>query len=307
MKSLVAIVGPTAVGKSRLAITVARRFNGEIINADSRQIYKYMDIGTAKPGLAERGEVTHHLLDIIEPDQPYSLALFQKSALNCISDIQRKGALPVLVGGSGQYIWSVLEGWNIPAVEPDPLFREEMARRAESEGVENLYRELEEIDPAGASLMLPNNLRRIVRALEIYRKTGVPPSSQREKKGLPYPVMVVGLTAERERLYNLIDRRTEAMVAAGFIDEVKSLLKMGYDGGLPSMSSLGYRQMIDHLSGRIELNKAVQSIKYETHRFARSQYAWFHPADARIKWFDIDKRHAEIILTAVRETLETTV
>ncbi len=306
MKCLVAIVGPTAVGKSRLGTGIAKQFNGEIVNADSRQIYKYMDIGTAKPSPAERAVVPHHMLDIIFPDQPYSLAHFQASALRCISDIQDRGGLPVLVGGSGQYVWSVLEGWNIPAVEPDPVYRQEMARRAEEEGVESLYRELEEIDPAGAALILPHNLRRIVRALEIHRKTGVLPSSLREKKGLPYPVLIIGLTANRNRLYSLIDRRTEDMVAAGFIDEVKDLLKMGYDSGLPAMSSLGYRQMIDHLSGRTSLEEAVQTIKYETHRFARSQYTWFRPSDDRISWFKTEGEYTEKIMDATRWLLKKT-
>jgi len=304
MKCLVAVVGPTAAGKSSLGIAIAKMFNGEIVNADSRQIYRYMDIGTAKPGPAERAAAPHHMLDIILPDQAYSLALFQSSALRCISDIQGRGALPVLVGGSGQYIWSVLEGWSIPSVEPDHTFREEMASRAEKEGVKSLYRELQAIDPATASLMLPNNLRRIVRALEIYRKTGQPPSSLRQKKGLPYPVLIIGLTAERDQLYSLIDRRTEAMMSAGFIDEVRNLLKMGYGSDLPSMSSLGYRQIIDHLSGRMGLEEAVQAIKYETHRFARGQYAWFHPSDSRISWFDAGGGLTEKLSALLAEFLD---
>jgi len=304
MKCLVAVVGPTAVGKSSLGLAIAKKFNGEIVNADSRQIYRYMDIGTAKPGAEERATAPHHMLDIILPDQAYSLALFQSSALHCISDIQGRGALPVLVGGSGQYIWSVLEGWSIPSVEPDHAFREEMARRAENEGIHSLYCELQGIDPAAAGLMLPNNLRRIVRALEIYRKTGLPPSSLRSKNGLPYPVMIIGLTAVRDKLYNLIDRRTEAMMSAGFIDEVRNLLKMGYHGGLPSMSSLGYRQIIDHLSGRMGLDEAVQAIKYETHRFARSQYAWFHPSDDRITWFDVGEGLSEKVPALLAEFLD---
>ncbi len=304
MKCLVAVVGPTAVGKSSLGIAIAKKFNGEIVNADSRQIYTYMDIGTAKPGAEERAAAPHHMIDIIFPDQTYSLALYQSSALRCISDIQSRGALPVLVGGSGQYIWSVLEGWSIPAVEPDHAFREEMARRAEMEGVESLYRELQRIDPASANLILPNNLRRIVRALEIYRKTGLLPSSLREKKGLPYPVLIIGLTAEREHLYSLIDKRTEAMMSAGFIDEVRNLMKMGYGSGLPSMSSLGYRQIIAHLAGRMGLVEAVQAVKYDTHRFARSQYAWFNPSDSRISWFDAGEGSSEKVPALLAEFLD---
>jgi tRNA dimethylallyltransferase len=304
MKCLVAVVGPTAVGKSSLGIALARKFNGEIVNADSRQIYRYMDIGTAKPATTERAAVPHHMLDIILPDQAYSLALFQSAAVSCIADVHGRGALPVLVGGSGQYIWSVLEGWHIPSVEPDPVFRQEMTHRAEAEGVEGLYRELKGVDPDAAALMLPNNLRRIIRALEIHRKTGLKPSSLREKKGLPYPVLIMGLTTGRDRLYSLIDRRTDAMMSAGFIDEVKKLLKMGYGSELPSMSSLGYRQLIDHLSGRMVFEDAVQAIKYETHRFARSQYAWFRPSDNRIVWLDTDEGASEKALYLLKRFID---
>lgn len=225
--------------------------------------------------------------------------------MGCISDIHKAGRLPVMVGGSGQYMWSVLEGWRIPAVEPDPVFRESMYRRAEAEGVDSLYRELENIDPVCAAGMLPNNLRRIVRALEIYQQTGALPSSLREKRGLPYPVLIIGLNASREHLYGLIDRRVEQMVAAGFADEVKGLLKMGYDAGLPSMSSLGYRQMADHLAGRMVLQEAVQVIKYETHRFARGQYAWFRFSDTRIKWFETGNGAVEKILEVTGAFLGT--
>ena len=305
MKCLVAVVGPTAVGKSRLGISIAKRFNGEIVNADSRQIYKFMDIGTAKPCGAEREEVPHHMLDIILPDQPYNLALYQEAACECIAQIQEAGRLPVLVGGSGQYVWSVLEGWRIPAVEPDPLFRKGMEGRAESEGVNSLYRELEKIDPASAARIAPNNLRRIVRALEIYHKGGILPSSLREKRGLPYPVLIIGLTAGREHLYSLIDGRVKKMVDAGFMQEVKNLLDMGYHSGLSSMSGLGYRQMADHLDGKMGLQEAVQTIKYETHRYARNQYAWFRSSDGRIEWFDTDDGLADRALEVARRFLET--
>lgn len=305
MKCLVAVVGPTAVGKSRLGISIAKRFNGEIVNADSRQIYKLMDIGTAKPGGAEREDVPHHMLDIITPDQPYNLALYQEAASKCIADIQDAGRLPVLVGGSGQYMWSVLEGWRIPAVAPDPVFRERLESRAESEGVNSLYRELEKIDTASAQRIGPNNLRRIVRALEIYHKGGILPSSLREKKGLPYPVLIIGLTAGREHLYSLIDGRVERMVEAGLVEEVKKLLDMGYHSGLSSMYSLGYRQMADHLAGKMGLQEAVQTIKYETHRYARNQYAWFRSSDGRIEWFDTGDGLADRALEVARRFLET--
>ena len=305
MKRLVAVVGPTAVGKSRLGISIAKQFNGEIVNADSRQVYKFMDIGTAKPGREEREAVPHHMLDIIMPDQAYSLALFQESALRCISDIQEGGKLPVLVGGSGQYAWSVLEGWRIPTIAPDPDFRDRMMRRAEKDGVNSLYSELEKIDPSSAAGMLPNNLRRIVRALEIHHVTGLLPSALRGKRGLPYPVLIIGLTAGRERLYSLIDKRAEQMVEAGFIEEVKRLLEMGYHSGLASMSGLGYRQMADHLAGRISLQEALKAIKFETHRFARGQYAWFRLSDGRIRWFEVEGAQTDKPFDAVKGFLQT--
>ena len=305
MKCLVAVVGPTAVGKSGMGISIAKQFNGEIVNADSRQIYQYMDIGTAKPGRGEREAVQHHMLDIILPDQPYSLALYQEAALRCISHIQEGEKLPVLVGGSGQYVWALLEGWSIPAVEPDPVFREGLMSRTESDGGAGLYHELEIIDPVSAAAISPHNLRRIIRALELYQKTGKIPSSLRSKKGLPYPVLILGMTAGREHLYDLIDRRTDRMVEAGFVEEVKNLLEMGYHRGLASMSSLGYGQMADHLAGRMGLQEAVQAIKYETHRFARNQYAWFRLSDGRIRWFEVGGAQADKPLDAVEGFLQT--
>ena len=176
MRCMVAIVGPTAIGKSSLSITISQAFNGEIVNADSRQIYRYMDIGTAKPGKAEQSIIPHHLLDIIYPNEAYSVVLYKASADSAIDRIQAAGKLPVMVGGSGQYIWSVIEGWQIPQVEPNHDFRANLQRKADSTGVYGLFRELNEIDPAAASKIDPNNLRRIIRALEIHHQTGLKPS-----------------------------------------------------------------------------------------------------------------------------------
>jgi tRNA dimethylallyltransferase len=287
MKCLVAVVGPTAVGKSTLSLQIAQDFDGEIINADSRQIYRYMDIGTAKPGKDERIAVPHHLLDIINPDEAYSVALYQAAAYHVIDLIQASNKIPVMVGGSGQYIWSVIEGWQIPQVEPDYFFRDSLQLKAEAGGTLGLYRELSEIDPAAAGKIDPNNLRRIIRALEIHHKTGNKPSELQTKRGVPFPVLVIGLTADRHILYTMIDKRTDRMVTDGLVDEVKNLLAMGYTTDLPSMSSLGYRQILSYLNDKTDLDTAIQKIKYETHRFARGQYAWFHLADDRIKWFAV--------------------
>ncbi|MHB8084522.1 MAG: tRNA (adenosine(37)-N6)-dimethylallyltransferase MiaA, partial [Dehalococcoidia bacterium] len=276
MKCLVAIVGPTAIGKSLLSIRISQIYNGEIINADSRQIYRCMDIGTAKPSKEEQRSVPHHLLDIIAPNEAFSVALYQAAAYDVIERIQAAGKVPLIVGGSGQYIWSVIEGWQIPQVEPDHGFRDSLQSKAEANGVYELYRELRDLDAATASKIDPNNLRRIIRALEIYHKTGKKPSELQAKMGLPFPVLIIGLTTDRHNLYTMIDKRTDRMITDGLVDEVKNLLSMGYTGDLPSMSSLGYRQILMYLKDEIDLDSAVSKIKYETHRFARGQYAWFH-------------------------------
>ena len=286
MRCLIAIVGPTGVGKSSMGLSIAHRFKGEIINSDSRQIYRHMDIGTAKPSDADINTVPHHLFDIINPDQPYSLAEYQRSALETISLVHERSRIPVLVGGSGQYVWSVIENWQIPEVAPDPEFRERMVSIANEQGSDFLYQQLKVIDPAAAQKILPGNLRRVIRALEIFEKTGEKPSSLQTKKGHDFPVQIIGLTCERERLYDRINRRTDRMMKSGFLDEVKRLIKMGYAPDLPSMSSLGYRQITGYLAGSTSLKEAAQAIKWDTHRFARNQYAWFRLNDVRISWFD---------------------
>ncbi|MDD5312526.1 MAG: tRNA (adenosine(37)-N6)-dimethylallyltransferase MiaA [Dehalococcoidia bacterium] len=287
MKCLVAIIGPTAVGKTDLGISVAQELGGEIINADSRQIYKLMDIGTAKPTIDQRNTVPHHLIDIIFPDEPYSVALYQKAAGESIADIQSRNRLPILLGGSGQYIWSLIEDWSIPGIQPDSAFRQQMLRQAGESGSAELYEQLKGIDPETAGKILPNNIRRIIRALEIFHATGQKPSQIRKKGKLPFPVLMIGLTAGREKLYELINSRTDRMIESGFVEEVSGLLKKGYTLELPSMSSIGYRQIGMYLQNEINLEEAVRQIKFGTHRFARGQYAWFHLSDSRIKWFDV--------------------
>jgi tRNA dimethylallyltransferase len=304
MKCLVAVVGPTAVGKSALAMRLARAFNGEIINSDSRQVYRYMDIGTAKPPRADTHAVPHHLIDIIAPGEPYSLALYQGAALSAVEEVQSRNRLPLLTGGSGQYAWSVLENWSIPVVEPDRDFRKKIEERAQRDGTDSLYRELQAIDPVAAAKILPGNLRRICRALEIYEKTGTRPSELQARRGLPYPVLIIGLTTAREALYDAINRRTDRMMEDGLLEEVSGLLEMGYTAVLPSMSSLGYKQMLEHLAGKASLEDAVQAIKFATHRFARGQYAWFRFTDPRIEWHEAADASREKILYTVSSFLE---
>lgn len=287
MKCLVAVIGPTAVGKSQLGLQLAQNFGGEIVNADSRQLYRYMDIGTAKPSPAEQSLVTHHLIDIISPDESFSLAVYHKLAGKAIEGIQQCHKLPLLVGGSGLYIWSLIEGWKIPQVPPNVEFRRRLEARAEKEGSYVLYQELQKVDPVAATKIMPNNLRRIIRALEIYEAAEQPASLLWQKQALPFPILVVGLTTSRDDLYCRIDSRVERMVKQGLVDEVKGLMASGYDLGLPSMSGIGYRQIGMFLQGKLDLPTAIQQMKYETHRFARHQYAWFHLDDVRIHWVDV--------------------
>ena len=284
---MIAIIGPTAVGKSELALHLAQYFPAEIISADSRQVYRYMDIGTNKPTPAERASVPHHVIDVVEPDENFSLAMYHQLAIEALKSIQQKGKLPLLVGGSGLYVWSLVEGWRIPQVPPDQKLRRQLEARAEQEGSHRLHQELQNIDPVAAAKINPSNIRRIIRALEIYRATGQPPSQLQRKKAPDFPVLLVGLTQERSELYRRIDLRVDKMIQMGLVEEVEQLLKKGYSPSLPSMSGIGYKQIGQFLRGEMTLPQAIDKIKYETHRLARHQYAWFRPDDSRIHWFEV--------------------
>jgi tRNA dimethylallyltransferase len=287
MKSVVAVIGPTAIGKSELALALAEEFSGEIVSADSRQVYRHMDIGTAKPGPQQRSRVNHHLIDLIDPDQDFSLALYQKLAFQAIENCLGRGHLPLLVGGSGLYVWSVLEGWKIPQVPPDHSLRHSLEQRAKSEGGLSLYKELQVIDPEAARQIDWRNWRRVIRALEVCQTTGVPFSQMQNKQTPDFNTIIIGLTTSREDLYRRIDLRIDKMIEQGLVAEVKGLLDRGYGLDFPAMSSLGYQQIGQFLYGKLTLDDAVQQIKYETHRFARHQYAWFRANDKRIHWFDV--------------------
>ena len=290
---LLAIIGPTAVGKSDLAVKLARRFGGEIIGADSRQVYRYLDIGTAKPSLAERSDVPHHLIDVVDPDEDYSLAVFLRQAMDAIYSVHQLGKLPILAGGTGQYVWGLLEGWQVPEVPPEPDLRRCLEQQAQSYGPGKLYRELMDRDPDAAARINPNNVRRVIRALEVLHSVRHPGPGRPRKVPPPYETTTVGLTLERSALYQRIDERVDEMFQAGLVDEVRWLLGQGYSPELPSMSSVGYREILEHLENRVGLCEATQQIKYRTHRIARHQYAWFRQADERIQWFDASSRLGE--------------
>ncbi|MYE54592.1 MAG: tRNA (adenosine(37)-N6)-dimethylallyltransferase MiaA [Chloroflexi bacterium] len=307
------IVGPTGVGKSALAMRLARDFDGEIIGADSRQVYRYMSIGTAKPSDADRAEIPHHLVDIIEPDKRYSLALFLRQAGPTIHNAKKvRGRLPLVVGGTGQYIWGLLEGWQVPEVNPNAKLRETLEAWVESEGIEALYEELRRLDAGAAERIDGRNPRRVVRALEIALSRDSDATeienAQRPRKTPPdYDAMVVGLTMERAALYARIDTRIDAQMAAGWLDEVRGLRERGYGLEHAALSGLGYAELIRQLDGDLPLDEAVQRIKYRTHRYARQQYNWFRLTDERIRWLDtpVEDETYDTLASDVRRWLAT--
>jgi len=300
MNKLIAVVGPTGIGKTKLAIELAQKFQGEIINADSRQVYRFMDIGTAKPTKAELTVVPHHLIDIISPDDDFSLADYQRLAYQKIDEIQNRDKIPLIVGGSGQYIWAVLEGWVIPKVPPDREYRRELESRAAVGKADELYQELALVDPAAAAKIDRHNVRRVIRALEVNRQGKELFSTQRKKQQPPYDIFTIGLTAERKELYRRVDARVDAMLSSGFVNEVKDLVKKGYTLDLPAMFSIGYREIGQYLEGKMTLDEAVYKIKVGTHRFIRAQYTWFRRDDERIRWFDVGNNRVAEIETAVK-------
>jgi len=301
MNSLIAIVGPTGVGKSRLAIKLAQNFDGEIVSADSRQLYRYMDIGTAKPSRQELALVTHHMIDIIYPNESFSLAQYQQMATNAINGIIRRQKIPFLVGGSGQYVRAVLEGWGIPRVPPDPDFRRNLEERAAGSGGEELYRELEQIDPTAAGRVDRYNTRRVIRALEVARGSDTSTAGYQAGTTQLFRSLVVGLTRDRDELYRRIDARVDNMMEQGLVEEVRKLINMGYGLNLPSMSGIGYRQIGMYLEGGMTLETAVQQIKFESHHFVRQKYNWFSPKDDRIRWFDMRGRAGDEIAALVAD------
>lgn len=286
-RALLAVVGATATGKTALAVRLAEQLSGDVINADSRQVYRGMDIGTAKATAAERARVRHWLVDVVAPDEPFSLGRFLDLAHEALDGCWARRALPAVAGGTGQYVWALLEGWQVPRVPPDPELRAELEARAAREGAPALLEELQRVDPAYAARVDPSNVRRLVRALEVYRRTGQPISACQTRRPPDCDSIVIGLTCERGDLYRRIDARVDAMLAAGLVGEVRGLIERGYGCALPSMSGIGYRQVCQHLAGELSLGEAVGRIKTETHRLARMQHNWFRRNDERIHWIDV--------------------
>jgi tRNA dimethylallyltransferase len=286
---LILIVGPTAVGKTEIAIQLAERLNGEIVSADSRLFYRGMNIGTAKPTREEQARVPHHLIDIANPDEILSLAVFEQKAREAITDIHARNTLPFLVGGTGQYIRAVTEGWKLPEVKPDERLREELERMKEERGMYWLHEELRDLDPEAAANIDPRNYRRTIRALEVIMTTGRKFSEQRGQSASPYHLVTIGLTRPRVELYQRVDQRIEMMFANGFVDEVKGLLARGYSPSLPTMSAIGYRECVRVVKGELNEEQAKAEIRRATRVFVRRQANWFKASDPNIRWFRVEE------------------
>lgn len=283
---LVVILGPTAVGKTELALRLAERLQAEIVSADSRLFYRGLDIGTAKPTPAELRRVPHHLIDVADPDETWSLATFREQARRAIAAIHARGRLPLLVGGTGQYLRAVAQGWQPPAVEPDPRLRQALDAWAGQVGPNGLHARLAALDPVAAQAIDYRNLRRTVRALEVILSSGRRFSEQRQAGPPPYRLLQLGLTRPRPELYARIDARIQAMLEAGLVQEVRGLLAQGYTPDLPSLSAIGYREIVAYLQGQGTLGEAVSAIQRDTRTFVRRQANWFKLDDPAIVWFD---------------------
>ena len=313
---LILIVGPTAVGKTEIAIQLGELMEGEIISADSRLFYRGMDIGTAKPSLEERERLPHHLIDIADPDEILSLAVFQKLAHTAISDIQARDKLPILVGGTGQYIRAVTEGWTPPEVKPNPGLRDELEKIAfrhhhateggmetnhsNITGKEWLHEKLNSFDPEAANNIDSRNLRRTIRALEVILTTGRKFSEQRGQGAALYDLITIGLSRPRIELYARIDERIESMFKAGLLSEAKALLAKGYSANLPTMSAIGYRESIKVVEGKWSVEEAKIAMRRATRAFVRRQANWFKESDPNIKWFEVRRGVEKEIETYIR-------
>lgn len=297
----VVIVGPTAVGKSRLAVLLAKRFGGDIITADSRQVYRYMDIGTAKPVGAERDAVPHFMLDLVEPSETYSAQRFAEEGERVLRRSAAAGRVPMVVGGTGYYVRTLLDGLQVPPVPPDEQLRQALRSEAASEGPLALHARLAAVDPESAARIHPHNIPRLIRAIEIVMRLGhpIPPTAEQ-----PTHALYLGLTMDRARLKKMADDRVLAQMRAGLLRETRLLLEMGYSPESPGLQGFGYRQMIAHLAGRRDLDTAVTEYQTATHAYIRRQMTWFR-RDLRIRWLDVAEPALEQATDIIESWLTT--
>ena len=299
LEPLVLIVGPTATGKSAVAMGIAKKLGGEIISGDSTQVYRGLNIGTAKASWEERKVIPHHLIDINGPEEPFSVAEFQQKATQAIQEIRQRGRLPILVGGTGLYIRSVVDPYEFAEIETDSELRRSLQQELLKVGKAEMHRRLALVDPQSAERIHPEDVRRVIRALEVFRLTNQPLSHFHHlKNSLPskYNAVWIGLNLDRTQLYQRIERRVDQMIEAGLIDEVQGLLEQGVDPNSNSMQALGYKEMVGFLKGEYSLAIAIELIKRNTRRFAKRQLTWFR-RDARIYWFDVGVEVNQEVLT----------
>jgi tRNA dimethylallyltransferase len=292
---LVIILGPTAVGKSELALELAAEIHGEIVNADSQQVYRHLDIGTGKPSAADRARVPHHLIDVVDPDEDFNAALFRALAAQCIADIQGRRRPVMLCGGTGLYLKALTRGLFVGPGQ-DAAVRENLNREIDRRGLAALYERLVEIDPGVPSAIHPNDRQRIVRALEVYELTGKPLSRWQKEHAFgdePYEALKIGLNRERAELYDRINRRCERMIQDGLLEEVRGLVAKGYSLDLKPLRSVGYRQMGAVVRGEMSLEEALGEMKQETRHLAKRQLTWFR-GDAEVRWFHPENHKGEL-------------
>jgi tRNA dimethylallyltransferase len=301
---LIALVGPTAVGKTAVSLELAKKFEMEIISADSRLVYRGLDIGTAKPSSDELTQIPHHLVNVVGLDQPWSLGDYREAVKNAIRSIHLRGKMPMLVGGTGQYVSAILEGWQPPPRPSTDDIREELERLAMEQGSQALHSRLAELDPASAERIDHRNVRRVIRALEIIAVTGKPASDVRIQETPPYRILRIGLNLPRQQLFRRIDTRLEAMLAAGWELEVRDLMSQGCDFGSPPFSAIGYRQLRDYVRGEKTMQQVSAEIKKGTRQFVRRQANWFKADDDRIHWFENTYNVVEEISARIRIWLD---
>ena len=306
-KPLLLIVGPTASGKSAFAIQVAQALNAEIVSADSRYLYRELEIGVAKPSAGELAEAKHHLINVASLEDPWNLGLYKQSATRVIDEIHQRSGLPILVGGTGQYVRAILQNWQVPSHGPVDQLREDLETIGDRIGFDKLYEMLSAIDPQAAANIDYRNHRRTIRALEVILSTGKKFSDLRDKEPPPYNTLILGLELPREILYARIDQRIDDMIAQGLVGEVQGLLDSGFGPTLETMRVIGYNEIMAHLRGEITLKEAIALVKRNTRIYVRRQANWFKPSDPDIHWLNAqDPALFEIALDLVENKLGIT-
>ncbi|PKO10700.1 MAG: tRNA (adenosine(37)-N6)-dimethylallyltransferase MiaA [Chloroflexi bacterium HGW-Chloroflexi-2] len=299
-KPVIFIVGPTASGKTTLSIQLATILNTEVISADSRYFYRMMDIGTAKPDENEMGNIKHHMINIADPDETISVAVFKEQVTEIIAKMHQESKIPIVVGGTGQYIHAILHNWEMPELESDHELRELLENYAERFGKLKLYEFLQKVDPEAAKIIDFRNLRRTVRAIEVMLKTGYRFSEQRKQQASCYSQKIIGIRWDRSVLYQRIDGRIEKMIENGFIEEVRRLIDLGYSSKLPSMSAIGYRELAGYIQGENSLEEAIILMKRNSRTYVRRQSNWFKDNDPNIKWFESDGLDYRIVVDYIK-------